>query len=125
MDYINKINELNFRAQLSQEEIIFVLYTCAQKNSIYISDIKFAEAEYILDDGDIDIIESEEASVFQTMCVVAEFKAEFEQLLQFIDDIKWFRDICVMNLNVSTWEEDIVYAFVLMKFYVVPLVINL
>ena len=78
MDYINKIKELNFRSQLSQEEIISLLYTCALKNNIYISDIKFVEDDEAPFE-DIDLVESEEASVFQTMCLVAEFKAEFEK----------------------------------------------
>ena len=124
MDYINKIKELNFRSQLSQEEIISLLYTCALKNNIYISDIKFVEDDEAPFE-DIDLVESEEASVFSTMCLVAEFKAEFEKILQFIDDIKSYKDISVINLNVSTLEEDIVFAFVNMKFYAVPVEIDL
>lgn len=125
MDYINKINELNFRTQLNQEEIISVLYTCAQKNNIYISDIKFIEEEDVLDNGDIEIIESEGTAVFETMGVVIEFKAEFEKLLKFVDTIKSFRDISVINLNATVWEGDIVLACAQMKFYAVPVDMDL
>lgn len=124
IDYINKINKSDFRSQLSQEKIISVLYTCALKNNIYISDIKFVEDDEAPFE-DIDLVESEEASVFQTMCLVAEFKAEFEKILHFIDDIKSYKDISVINLNVSTLEEDIIFAFVNMKFYAVPVEIDL
>jgi hypothetical protein len=124
IDYINKINKSDFRSQLSQEKIISVLYTCALKNNIRISDIKFVETDDA-PDGDIDIIESKEDFVFETRCVIAEFKAGLGQLLQFIDEIKSFRDISVINLDVSIWEEDIVFAFVHMKFYAVPVDMNL
>ena len=115
-DCINKINELNFRSQLSQEDILSVLYSCALNNSIYISDIKFVE-EYNALDGSIEIVESEEALTFQNMCVDLEFKAEFEKILEFIDDIKNCKDISVTNLNVTAWEGDIVFAFVKLKFF--------
>ncbi|HOT22130.1 MAG TPA: hypothetical protein PLD67_06125 [Sedimentibacter sp.] len=124
IDYINKINKSDFRSQLSQEKIISVLYTCALKNNIRISDIKFVETDDA-PDGDIDIIESKEDFVFETRCLIAEFKAGLGQLLQFIDEIKSFRDISVINLDVSIWEEDIVFAFVHMKFYAVPVDMNL
>lgn len=123
-DYINKLNELNFRAQLSQEEIIFILYTCAKENSIYISDIKFVEAEDNLNE-DIDIIESGDTADYQTMGVVAEFKGELENLLEYIDSVKSFRDISVINLNVTVWEGDIVFASAQMKFYAVPVEVDL
>jgi hypothetical protein len=119
MEYLNKINELDFRTRLSQEEIISVLYSCALKNNIYISNIRFIEEDNVLD-RDIDIVESNDASVFQTMGVALEIKAELEKILGFIDDIEGYRDISVPNLNVSAWEEDIVFAFVQMKFYAVP-----
>lgn len=123
MDYINRINEVNFRTRLNQEEIISILYNCALKNNIYILDIKFAETEEVAEN--IDIVQSGEASVCETMCAAAEFKSDFEGLLGFIDDIKGYGDISVTNLNVSVWEEDIMHAFVQMKFYAVPVEILL
>ena len=119
MEYLSRINELNFNYELSRENIIAILNDCTAKNNILISNIKFSEAEDIFSSGEIEIID------FDFINVKVEFKLKFGELLSFIDDMRDYgKDISVTGIHVISWEGDMVYAVVDIKFYAVSMVVE-
>lgn len=120
--YLNKLDELNFRDELNQEHIIEALNNCTVNNNIQIYNIKFSEDENVLDVvNDIEIVESKENNKYQFMSVAVEFKLRFDELLNFMDDINR-DDISITNIRIITWEGDLLFVVLDMKFYAVALV---
>ena len=127
MEYLSRINELNFNYELSRENIIAILNDCTAKNNILISNIKFSEAEDIFSSGEIEIIDFDLGvkDNFQFINVKVEFKLKFGELLSFIDDMRDYgKDISVTGIHVISWEGDMVYAVVDIKFYAVSMVVE-
>ena len=120
-EYLAKISKLSFSDELSQEKIIRILQDCTDKNNIQISNIKFSEESDSLMGSDIEIIETGSAACrCESLSVSVEFKSKFEDLLSFIDHMREYgKDICVAGIRVISWEEDMLYSVVDMKFYAV------
>ena len=120
-EHLAKINELNFNNELSQEKIITILRDCTGKNNIQISNIKFSEGSNSYSGAAAEITETgstEDRCEFLSVSV--EFKLEFEDLLSFVDDMREYgKDISITGIRVVSWEEDMLYSVVDMKFYAV------
>lgn len=120
-EYLAKINELSFNDELSQEKIISILNDCTGKNNIQISNIKFTEESNFYSGADAEITETgSTADRCEFLSVSVEFKLKFEDLLNFIDDMRdCGKDISITGIRVVSWEEDMLYSVVDMKFYAV------
>lgn len=118
-EYLERLDELNFNTELSQEQIIAVIYNCAAENNIQISSIKFYGADDSIYE-DIEIVESNGKCNYEIMHASVEFKLKFDALLNFMDDIKNYgNDISITNIRIIAREDALVNAVVDMKFYAV------
>lgn len=140
-EYLSKLKGSSFSKKLSQEMIISVLNNYTWKRSIQILNIKFSDLGLLSVDEDIEIVESGygdgtgagagygddyggdlDLDKCKSMGLTIEFKSSFDVLLDFIDDINQNEnDISIRDIRIITWNEDLIYVVLDMKFYAVPI----
>ncbi len=107
---IRKANELNIDTEILHDEIINELSIVSKKNNIELSIIKFSEAMPCLTDN-------------RGICmkVTVEFDSGFDDMLEFVDDVKDSKKmVSLTDISVLTLESG-VQARVNLMFYALPM----
>lgn len=113
-DYLlRKANELNINTEILHDEIINELSIISKRNDIELNIIKFSEAMPCLTDN-----------TGICMKVTVEFDSDFDDMLEFVDDVKGSETmVSVMDISVLTIGEG-VHSSLNLMFYALPMIIR-
>lgn len=107
-----KVNELNIDNEILQDGIINELSCISRRNNIELNSIKFSEAMLILSDN-----------TGISMKVTVDFDSDFNDMLNFVDDVKNSETIIsVTDISISMIENNKVHVSVNIMFYALPMI---
>jgi Tfp pilus assembly protein PilO len=107
---IKKVNELNIDTEILQDGIINELNNISRKNSIELNSVKFSEVMPILSDNS-----------GLCMKVTVDFDSDFNDMLNFVDDVKKSKTIIsIPDISILTIKNTVHVSLNLM-FYALPM----
>lgn len=114
----NEISNLNFDADVLQEDIMSLLYIHSKKNNLEINKIIFSEASSVIDENnDVSIIDTNITFIQANV----NFKCSFANMLKFIEDIKGGNKyVSITNLYLLSWNEEVLDGTIDLCFYSIP-----
>ncbi|GEM_PF-858920 len=122
---LDEINRINMETGILQEEIISNLYGHCSENNIIITKINFSETVPVYFDNEENSNEDNKDKTAVTVRVTIEFKSNFDDMLELIDDIKNDdRDIAVTNMRLLSLDDNDVIGIMDLNFYAIPFVRN-
>lgn len=109
---IKKVNELNIDTEILQDEIINELGNISRKNNIELNSVKFSEVMPIISDN---------TGLY--MKVTVDFDSDFNDMLNFVDDVKNSEMITsVTDISVLMIENNKVHILLNLMFYALPMI---
>ena len=107
---IKKVNGLNIDTEILQDEIINELNNISRKNNIELNSVKFSEVMPILSDNS-----------GLCMKVTVDFDSDFNDMLNFVDDVKKSKTIIsIPDISILTIKNTVHVSLNLM-FYALPM----
>jgi len=107
---IKKVNELNIDTEILQDGIINELNNISRKNNIELNSVKFSEVMPILSDNS-----------GLCMKVTVDFDSDFNDMLNFVDDVKKSKTIIsIPDISILTIKNTVHVSLNLM-FYALPM----
>lgn len=120
---LDEISRVNVEAKILQEEIITNLYGHCLENNITITKINFSEVIPVYLDNAENSNEDNKDETAVTVHVTVEFKSNYCDMLELIDNIKNDdRDIAVIHMRLLSSDGIAVMGIMDLNFYAMPFI---